>query len=289
MLPFLVLPAAAGPWIWAGLLYGAFVGGLLAIPVRREIRWLTLLVFGLSWPFVYSLKLGQVGPLLVLSFALGWRWLDRQVPLGLTIAFGTIVKVQPVLLIGWAAVTRRWTAAFVAVTVLAAAAILVVPLVGIEAWPDFVTILLRVSRPITTDHNFAPGAILYQLGLDEAMASVVQAASTLSALAAMGWSWFRRDATCGYLATVIVSQLISPILWEHYAIVLALPVAFLMARRHWWAVVIPLLMAWPLIGLTPPIAYPIAFWVVLLAVIVVGDPRSSEGPGAVPARADPDA
>ena len=28
---------------------------------------------GLSWPFLYALKLGQVGPILFLLFAAGWR------------------------------------------------------------------------------------------------------------------------------------------------------------------------------------------------------------------------
>jgi len=84
MIPFLVLPASIGPWVWAAVLYAAFVGGVLAMPVRPTVRWLTLLLFGISWPLVYSLKLGQVGPLLVLTFALGWRWLDRPLHLGAT-------------------------------------------------------------------------------------------------------------------------------------------------------------------------------------------------------------
>ena len=37
----------------------------------------------LSWPFLYAIKLGQVGPILFLLFAIGWRWVDtRPVVLG---------------------------------------------------------------------------------------------------------------------------------------------------------------------------------------------------------------
>ena len=43
---------------------------------------LILLLGALDWPLLYALKLGQVGPLLFLLFAVGWRWLDRAVPLG---------------------------------------------------------------------------------------------------------------------------------------------------------------------------------------------------------------
>lgn len=269
MIPFLVLPAAIGPWAWAGLLYAAFVGGTLVMPVRRNVRWLVVLVFGLSWPFVYSLKLGQVGPLLVLTFALGWRWLDQPVRLGATIAVGTLIKLQPALLVAWALVTRRWQAALVGVLVIGLAALAVVPVVGIGAWLDFLTLVFRVSQPVTTAHNFAPGAVLYQLGLPLGVGTAAQLASTVAALIVIGWAWLRRGPAAGYLATVVASQLVSPILWDHYAIILALPVAFLLERGHRWAVAVPLVLAWPLIGVTPAILYPMVFWVALLGVLWV--------------------
>jgi alpha-1,2-mannosyltransferase len=268
MIPFLALPAAVGPWVWAAVLYAAFLVGVMAMPVRREIRWLTLLVFGLSWPFVYSLKLGQVGPLLVLTFALGWRWLDRPARLGITIALGTIVKLQPALLLVWALVTGRWRAMLVGVAAIGLAALMVVPFVGTGAWFDFLTIVLRVSQPVTTAHNFAPGAVLHQMGLPLGVATAAQLASTIAALLVAGWAWLRRGAASGYLATVIASQLVSPILWDHYAIVLALPVAFLLDRGHRWAAIVPVALAWPLIGVTPPIAYPLVFWASLVGVLL---------------------
>ncbi len=52
--------------------------GVALMPVAPTVRWLTLLLAGLSWPFAYAFKLGQVGPLLFLLFAIGWRWLDRR-------------------------------------------------------------------------------------------------------------------------------------------------------------------------------------------------------------------
>jgi predicted secreted protein len=39
-----------------------------------------------------------------------------------------------------------------------------------------------------------------------------------------------------------------------------------------------LVTAWPLIGLTPPIVYPLAFWVTLVAVVVVGARAEREAP-----------
>jgi hypothetical protein len=69
---------------------------------------------------------------------------------------------------------------------------------------------------------------------------------------------------------VIATQLISPILWNHYAMLLLLPVAYLLAAGRWWALAIPLVTAWPLVDVTPPAAYPIVFWITLVAVVLVG-------------------
>jgi hypothetical protein len=51
---------------------------------------------------------------------------------------------------------------------------------------------------------------------------------------------------------------------------LLLPVAFLLNRGQWWSVAIPLATSIFIIGIAPPIAYPIEFWVALVAVVFVG-------------------
>jgi hypothetical protein len=120
MVPFALLPETVGLWAWLGLLVAAFVLGVALLPVRRDVRWLVLLLAGLQWPFLYSMKLGQVTPLLFLAFVAGWRWRDRPAALGLSIAAGTLVKLQPALLLAWAAVTGRGRAAVVGIGALAA-------------------------------------------------------------------------------------------------------------------------------------------------------------------------
>ena len=137
------------------------------LPVRREVRWLIVLLGGLSWPLAYSLKLGQVGPLLFLLFAAGWRWLDRPGRLGTVIALGTMIKIQPAIVLGWAALNRRWRTIGVAVVVLLAGAILATLVTGLGTWSDYITVLRQVSAPVTTPHNFTPGAIAFQLGASE--------------------------------------------------------------------------------------------------------------------------
>ena len=68
---------------------GVRVGRRASCRCRGPVRWWIVLLAGLSWPFVYAIKLGQVGPILFLLFAIGWRWLDDPIRLGASVALGT--------------------------------------------------------------------------------------------------------------------------------------------------------------------------------------------------------
>ena len=105
--------------------------------------------------------------------------------------------------------------------------------------------------------------------------------STIAALLVLVAASRVSSDEASYMVAVVASQLVSPILWDHYAVLLLLPVAYLLAAGRWWALAIPLVTAWPLVGLTPPVIYPVVFWVTLVATFVVGraakDPRLNFG------------
>ena len=270
VLPFGLLTATAAVWAWTVLLIGTFLIGVAVMPVSTTVRWWTILLAGSSWPFAYAVKLGQVGPLLFLCFAIGWRWLDEPRRLGLSGALGAAIKVQPALLFVWALLTGRYRAVAAGVAALLVLAVAATLLAGPGSWADFITLIRRVSDPITTAHNFTPGAIAFQLGLGADAAGLVQLASTVLVLVVVVVAARRASSEASYLVAVIASQLLSPILWDHYAMLLLLPVAYLLSAGRWWALAIPLATAVPLVAITPPIAYPIAFWVTALAVLAVG-------------------
>ena len=238
--PLLALPDDLARAVWFLAMAICLPAGAALMPVRRNVRWLIVLLGALNWPFLYSVKLGQVGPLLLLLFAAAWRWRDRKGPLGVAIAVGTLVKVQPGLLIPWAAATRRLPAAVVAVVVAVALAAVATVATGWAAWLDYVTLLSRVSSAVATPHNCSPGAVLYQAGVPEVLASLVQTASTALAAGALlvAWRFARPEASLA--VTIVASQLLTPLLWDHYAVLLLLPTAWLLERGRTWAVVIPL-------------------------------------------------
>ena len=270
VLPLALFDVDVAIAVWTGVSLVAFLVGVAVLPVGRAIRWWVILLAGLSFPFVYAVKLGQVGPVLFLLFAIGWRWMDDPRRLGLSGALGAVIKVQPGVILLWALLTRRFAAVLiggVALVVLAAVATLIV---GIQAWVDFVTLLRTVTDPITTPQNLTPGALAYQFGAPADRAALVQLASTAAVVAAVLVAVRRCTDEASFLIVVVASQLISPILWDHYAMLLLLPVAYLLAAGRWWALAIPLMTAWPLVGLTPAVVYPVVFWVTLLATLAVG-------------------
>jgi alpha-1,2-mannosyltransferase len=279
ILPFGLLDPMTATWTWIALLIGAFVVGVAILPVSRTVRWWIVLLGGLSFPFVYAVKLGQVGPLLFLAFAVGWRWLDRPGWLGGSAAIGSAIKLQPGIVLAWALVTGRWRAVAVGVIVLAALSLVATLLAGPSSWTDFMALVRQVSDPITTEHNFTPGAVAYQLGVPANVAGWIQIVATVAVVVALLFAARRTSAEASYLVAVIASQLLSPILWDHYAMLLLLPVAYLLSAGLRWAVLIPLVTSVPLVGITPPVVYPIAFAVALVATLAVGLRRAPDSTG----------
>jgi alpha-1,2-mannosyltransferase len=266
VVPFALLPTDVAILVWTTALVVATVGAIALLPVAPRVRFVVLLLAALSWPLVYAIKLGQVGPVLLLLFAIGWRWLDRPAPFGIAAGLGTVIKVQPALLIGWAVVTGRRRAAVIAIIVVAALAAVATIAAGPQAWLDEATLLGRASQPVLNEHGFGFGRLAYEAGASESVATVIHWANVAVVVGVTAFAVWRCSAVASYLAVVIASQFLSPVLWDHYALVLLLPTAWLLARDQWWAVAIPLASSTLLLGVTPPLAYPILYWVALLAV-----------------------
>lgn len=270
IVPFGLLPEAAAVWLWIAVLLASFVIGVAILPVSRTARWWIVLLAGAGLLFAYSVKLGQVGPILFLLFAIGWRWLERPAVVGIAAGLGTAVKLQPAIVFVWALLTRRWTVVLVGAGLLVVLAIAATLLAGFGAWSDFVQLLGQVTDPISTPKNAAPGAVAFQMGASVELASIVQWVSVVVVLVAVVVAARSATAEASYLVAVVASQLLSPVLWDHYAVLLLLPVAYLCSSGRWWALLIPVLTATPLVLNAPMVVYPLSFGLALVATLVVG-------------------
>jgi hypothetical protein len=128
------------------------------------------------------------------------------------------------------------------------------------------SVLGRASRPVLAENDTGFGRLAYLAGAPETLAVAIHYANVALVIVVTTLAVLRASTVGAYLAVVVASQFVSPVLWDHYALVLLLPVAWLVDRGRLWAAAIPLVTATVLTGLTPVIAYPVLFWVALLAV-----------------------
>ena len=285
VLPFAALLSPQSASIaWIGMLLVAFAAAIALLPVRRDVRWLSLLLAGVSWPVVYSLKLGQVGSLLFLVLVIAWRNLARERRLGVLIGLGTLIKLQPGLLLAWAALRRRTLVVLFGAATLLALGAAAAAIVGLGQWADYVTLLRQLTNPIETPGSLAPAALAYRLGASYGLAVGVEVVTIAASLLILARITLRAPVDVSFMAAIVVSQLISPVLWDHYAILLLLPVAWFLDRGLYAAALIPLALAWPIEPLAPAAVYPIAYVVTLLGLLVVGEQGTTRPASATVAR-----
>ncbi|MCU0506769.1 MAG: hypothetical protein MUE82_13610, partial [Chloroflexi bacterium] len=124
------------------------------------------------------------------------------------------------------------------------------------------------------------------MGAEPAVATALQWAFVLGVAALTIHAWLRRDAEASLVITAVASQVMSPLVWDHYAIVLLLPVALVLDRvgRRAWPIALL-----PIAGWLPAPVYPVMFVVGLLSAWAVGRPtRGTSGAGGTsPAAAPP--
>jgi hypothetical protein len=277
VIPFAaMLTPQAASIAWIAMLNVAFLLGVAILPVGRQVRWAILLLAGLSWPYLYAVKLGQLGPLLFLLYAIAWRWADRPSGAGIPAALGTAAKLQPLLLFGWALATRRFRAVAIGLGVLLVGAVAASLLAGPGAWLDWVGLISRVgSNALTAPQVLSIGAIAYRAGVPLPTATLLQWGSAAAVGAVALLAWLRYPPSVAIVVTAVASVLVSPIIWAHYAVMLLLPVALLLQRRQWWAAALPL-VTW----LPSEVVYPVVFAVGLLAPLAMGEQfRRSGGVG----------
>ena len=275
-------------------LIAAMVGGLAVLGVQDWRCYPVVLL----WPVTLeSIEYGAVGPLLVLLAAVGWRFRDRA-PGGAAIGGAIAVKLFLWPLVLWLGLTRRLRAAGIAVLV---AALLVLgswAIVGFDGLSEYPR-LLRKLVDVEAENSYSALAMLEALGLSQTLSRVLV---TLAGIALLGLAYRaalsntssdvegdRRALTL----TLAAALVLTPILWLHYLVLLAVPIALARPRLSplWF---VPLAMTvfealdwyrgWPS-GEGRSLAS-----VAVVVVLVLGwclRPRveSSEGPRGAPARA----
>jgi hypothetical protein len=223
----LVVPLSLLPFGAAGALYtlasiAAMLGGIWLLGVRD---WRCFGLVLISWPFLFGLFLGAIGPFLVLGAGAAWRWRDRVWPPAVAIASVVAVKVFPWTLGVWLLITRRYKALALAVAlgiVITFTAWAVIGFAGLARYPQMLSNLsyIQDGRAVSLV------TVLLVAGVPPSAASVIAyAAAGLCLLLA----WRLRGGLDGdrrvFGLMVIAALTASPIVWEHYLVLLFIPIA----------------------------------------------------------------
>jgi glycosyl transferase family 87 len=242
--PFAVLPFLPSGLLFLALMVAAMICGLRLLGVDD---WRCIAVALVSWPFVFGLDLGAVGPVLVLGAGVAWRFRHRTWPPATAIASVVVAKLFPWTLLVWLCVTRRFrvlalTLAIFAVAVLGAWAI--IGFASLTAYPRMLADLSVVEQRAGVSLVSA----LMVSGVSSALAELL-AFAVASALLTAAYHVARRpegDAQALSLA-VIAALIASPIVWPHYFVLLYVPIALMSPRltAWWFAPLVPMVVSAP--------------------------------------------
>ncbi|MEO6858165.1 MAG: glycosyltransferase family 87 protein [Solirubrobacteraceae bacterium] len=233
----LVTPLSALPFWVAGLIYtmlsaAAMLGGIWLLGVRDRRCFAVVLV---SWPFLFGMFLGAIGPFLVLGAGIAWRWRDRIWPPAVGLATIVAVKIFPWTLAVWLLMTRRYralAATVVAGLVLTFGAWAVIGFHGLLQYPQMLS-----------DMSFIQDGRAVSIVGVLVIAGVPSAVATVAALAAgagiLLYAWRVAQGPDGdrraFGLAVLAALSATPIVWEHYMVLLVIPIAMASPRfsRAW--------------------------------------------------------
>jgi hypothetical protein len=224
-----VVPLSLLPFWLAGALFtllsiGAMIFGLRLLGVRD---WRCLAVSLLSWPFLFSLDLGALGPLLVLGAGVAWRWRERLWPPAIALAAIVVAKVFPWPLGVWLLVTRRFRTLALAILIGLVATFAAWAVIGFDGMAQYPRMLSNLSL-IEEGRAVSLVAVLLAIGVPAGLAKAAALAAT-AGLLGIAWRLAKRpdgDAQAFGLA-VVAALTASPIVWEHYMVLLFVPIALI--------------------------------------------------------------
>jgi alpha-1,2-mannosyltransferase len=227
-IPFALLPYLPAGLLFLVLMVAAMVCGLRLLGVRD---WRCIALALVSWPFVFGLDVGALGPVLVLVWLLVTR---RLRTLALTLAIGTAALLGAWAVIGFA---------------------------GFTEYPRMLANLAFLERG-------AGVSVVSALMVAGVPGGPAEIAALALATGILGLSY--RSARGGNDGralglTVIAALVASPIVWPHYFVLLFVPIALASPRLSviWFAPLFTVLVA------TPTSLIKVLVWVAVLAAVAV--------------------
>ena len=230
--PFSALPVWAADALFTAV---AIVAAVFALRAFGVDDWRCYGAAFLWPPVLAAVQAGNLSLLLLGGIGLAWVLRTRPFALGLTLALVISSKLflAPVAL--WLLVTRRFRAAAWASVMFAALNVAAWFAIGAGSLSAYVDIVQRHTRAEAPD-AYTLKVICTRLGLPASVGAAVTAIAAAAVVYAW-WRWHRRDDDATLSMTLLVSLIVSPIVWLHYLSLLLAPVAMKHRTLSWlWLV-----------------------------------------------------
>ena len=274
--PLTLLPTRPGFYVWTAINALAFLISLVLLfrwtPGLSRDGALAIAALTILFPPVTDhLVWGQNKMLVLLMFVLMLRWMERgkDAPAGLILAFATLLRAFPFLLVGYLILMKRWRVLAYTMVGLAAGGLVTVALVGVGRClsfllaPGYLTqqwaqaLPGNIALPTTVSRMFW---YFFGVHLGPTLDWARRVASWASELALLGLTVkatvarTSSDDPDGRLfgLWIITAILVSPTSWFYYLVLLTIPMVKLSAaaannrtsRRALWAGVACYTLAW---------------------------------------------
>lgn len=272
-LPFSRLPFDDARFVFLACSNALLAGSAAAMVwLLRPSRLLVLaafVIFATYEAMFDSLRLGQVDAIIAACLVAAF-WLLRRGPrtwLGAPLAGAAILKLSPGIVIGYFAWRREWRVVAVAAATLAALALASVLVAG---WDNNVTFVREMTPRLMKGSTFYDNVSIggaatrayfgraYWFHEDEVPdwpAALRLGVLALDAALVLGaYTLTRRDAEAGFMLSVAVALLVSPVAWSFYPTWLIPSLLWLVRRyedRRAWASLAVLALLYPAIAIVP--------------------------------------
>ena len=286
-LAFAVTPFTVFPDRLAGFLAVLVAAALLILTLRvlrvRDIRCYAALFLWL--PTWNEFGMASVSPLLALALAVAWRYRNSVWPpaAALGLAIPAKLFLWPVLV--WTLATRRVRTTLLAVGIGAGVTLgswAVIGFAGLASYPEHMRNLDRAGAQA----SFSLVAIGLWLGLGSGAANGLAACIGAALLGGCILLARRGDEERSFLLAIAAALALTPVLWQHYLLILLVPLGFM--RPRFSALWLLPVVLW----VTPSAAYshgpekvvPLLVSSLLVAVLL-GSPALRRGPATAEASA----
>jgi hypothetical protein len=141
--------------------------------------------------------------------------------------------------------------------------------VGLEGYLEYLAVLRNLSDVTGVARNLDLGSTTLALGLETPWSTLALLAGYVLAGGAVVLS-LRRDRDVGFVVAATASLLLSPLLWDHYLVMLVLPAALLANRGQYLGLLLPVL-TW-----LPAESQPFVAILGTLAPLLAGKPTAED-------------